>query len=170
MDFPHRFKRLVGSEPKEGPLVTPEALAVHLEIVANSYRDWMGVDLVSPRSSATKLVSDLRDAPFALVSHGVEADPVLNYGNGKALELWEMTWEELTKTPSRLTAEAPNREERARLLDEVTRHGFIRNYSGIRVSKSGRRFRIEGATVWNLLDAQGGYCGQAAAFSRWVYL
>jgi len=95
---------------------------------------------------------------------------VLNYGNQAALTLWEMSWAELTRTPSRLTAEAPNREERARLLAEVTAHGFIDNYSGIRVSRTGRRFRILQATVWNLLDARQNFAGQAALFSRWEFL
>ena len=76
-----------------------------------------------------------------LVSHGMETDPVLNYGHRAAQTLWEMTWAELTRTPSRLTAEAPNREERARLLATVTAQGYIDNYSGIRISKTGRRFR-----------------------------
>ena len=62
------------------------------------------------------------EQPFVLVAHGTEADPVLNYGNATALALWEMSWEELTRTPSRLTAEAPNREERARLLATVAEH------------------------------------------------
>jgi len=57
-----------------------------------------------------------------------------------------MSWAELTRTPSRLTAEAPNREERARLLAAVTARGFIDDYSGVRISKSGRRFRIARAT------------------------
>ena len=94
----------------------------------------------------------------------------MNYGNAAALALWEMSWPELTRTPSRLTAEAPNREERARLLAAVTAHGFIDDYSGIRISKSGRRFRIARATVWNLLDERGNYAGQAAAFSQWEFL
>ncbi len=81
-----------------------------------------------------------------------------------------MSWDELTRTPSRLTAEAPNREERARLLAAVTAHGFIDDYSGIRISKTGRRFRIAQATVWNLLDEHGIYAGQAAMFSRWEFL
>ena len=72
-----------------------------------------------------------------LVSHGTEADPVLNYGNDAAQALWEMSWAELTRTPSRLTAEAPNREERARLLEAVTRQGFIDDYSGVRILKTG---------------------------------
>ena len=94
----------------------------------------------------------------------------MNYGNRAALALWEMSWVELTRTPSRLTAEAPNREERARLLEAVTRCGFIDDYSGVRISKSGRRFRITRATVWNLLTEDGKPCGQAAMFDRWEYL
>jgi hypothetical protein len=76
----------------------------------------------------------------------------------------------LTRTPSRLTAEAPDREERARLLEIVTRRGFIDDYSGIRVSKTGRRFRISRATVWNLLTEDGRPCGQAARFDKWEFL
>jgi hypothetical protein len=94
----------------------------------------------------------------------------LNYGNAAALALWEMSWTELTATPSRLTAEAPNREERARLLAAVTSNGFIDDYSGIRISKNGRRFRIAQATVWNLISTDGKLCGQAAMFSRWDFL
>ena len=110
------------------------------------------------------------EAPLVLVSHGTEADPMLNYGNRAALDLWEMTWEELTRTPSRYTAEAPNREERARLLEAVTRNGFIDDYSGVRISKNGRRFRIARATVWNLLTGDGSPGGQAAMFDHWEFL
>jgi hypothetical protein len=46
----------------------------------------------------------------------------------------------------------------------------VDDYSGVRVSKSGRRFRIERAIVWNLTDAAGTHCGQAASFDRWTPL
>ena len=119
---------------------------------------------------ALGLSKNIFHAPFVVVSHGTEADPVLNYGNAAALALWEMSWEELTSTPSRLTAEAPNREERARLLAAVTARGFIDDYSGVRISKTGRRFRIARATVWNLISENGRPCGQAAMFNRWEFL
>lgn len=142
----------------------------HCECLARSFKHWTGRDLLPGAGPGRELAEKLFAAPFVQVSHGTEADPILNYGNRAALALWEMTWEELTRTPSRLTAEAPNREERARLLDAVTRNGFIDNYSGVRISKSGRRFRIDRAIVWNLLDAAGRPCGQAAMFDRWVFL
>jgi hypothetical protein len=53
-------------------------------------------------------------------------------------------------------------------LAEVTKKGFIDHYRGIRISRTGRRFRIEGAMVWNILDEHDRYAGQAAAFERWV--
>ena len=117
-----------------------------------------------------ELMEKIYDAPFVLVSHGTEADPILNYGNRVAQSLWEMSWEELTRTPSRLTAEETNREERARLLAAVTHCGFIDDYSGVRISKTGRRFRIARATVWNLITEDQQPCGQAAMFDRWDFL
>jgi hypothetical protein len=142
----------------------------HTQIIAQSLKHWTGRELLVGAGSSAELAERIFHAPFVLVSHGTEADPVLNYGNQTALNLWEMTWAELTATPSRLTAEAPNREERARLLAAVTQKGFIDDYSGIRISKSGRRFRIAQATVWNLLSATGQPCGQAALFARWEFL
>lgn len=134
-----------------------------------SYRHWTGLDLVA--SSLTKsLAESVWGAPFALVAHGTEADPLLWYGNRTALELWEMDWIQFSSTPSRLTAEAPLREERARLLSAVTTQGFIQNYNGIRVTKTGRRFLIHTATVWNVLDGQLRTTGQAALFSQWEWL
>lgn len=100
------------------------------------------------------------------MSHGTEPDPVLNYGNRRALGLWETDWIDFTNTRSRLTAEPVHRDERARLLERTARDGFVDDYAGVRISKRGRRFRIEQAVVWNLVDAVGRRLGQAAAFDR----
>ena len=142
----------------------------HTQLLAHSFKHWTERDLLPGNLSETELAQKVFQASFVLVSHGMEADPVLNYGNQTALSLWEMSWEELTRTPSRLTAEAPNREERAKLLETVTRCGFIDDYSGMRISKSGKRFRISQATVWNLLTEENQPCGQAAMFEHWEFL
>ena len=81
-----------------------------------------------------------------------------------------MTPEELRRTPSRLTAEPMHRDERARLLDRTRRDGYVDDYAGIRVSKTGKRFRIEQAIVWNLTDTAGVPRGQAATFASWTPL
>lgn len=155
------------------PWFTPTAIAQSV-LITRSYRHWLARDLLSADEAfgpdVPTLARALFNAPRVVVSHGTEADPVLNYGNQSALALWEMSWEDLTRTPSRLTAEAVAREERARLLEEVTRNGFISNYAGVRISSTGRRFRIFEATVWNLIDTEGRTAGQAASFDRWEFL
>ena len=81
-----------------------------------------------------------------------------------------MTWEEFVRTPSRKTAEPVHRDERARLLDRTRKNGYIDDYAGIRVSKTGKRFKIEKAVIWNISDENGRYYGQAATFDTWHYL
>lgn len=152
------------------PELKSDFMMAHTMCLARSFKKWTGRDLLDGKLSAAELAKKIFNATFAVVSHGMEADPILNYGNRVAMDLWEMTWEEFTRTPSRLTAEAPNREERAKLLEAVTTNGFIENYSGIRISRSRRRFEISHAIVWNLISESGERCGQAATFSEWKFL
>ena len=63
-----------------------------------------------------------------------------------------------------------HQDERALSMSRVTQQGYIDDYRGVRISKSGRRFFIDQATVWNLRDENGAHCGQAATFSRWRYV
>ena len=142
----------------------------HIQRLLDSHRRFTGRELIERSGDPAEEAGRLDVADFVVASHGTEADPVLNYGNRRALALWEMDWARFTSTPSRYTAEAPRREERQRLLDAVARDGYIDDYSGIRVSASGRRFRIERATVWTVVDEAGDRVGQAATFDRWEYL
>ncbi len=140
-------------------------------LMLSSYKHWTGKTLwPNEGKSGETLVREVFAAPFVLCSAGTEADPILNYGNRTALDLWEMDWPMLTRTPGRHTAEAMERAERDRFLETVKRQGYIDDYSGIRISSTGRRFRISQATVWNLIDEQGRYAGQAATFTGWHYL
>jgi hypothetical protein len=109
----------------------------------------------------------LYHAPFVVLAHDDQPDPCFNYANLAAQRLFERAWGEFIGLPSRLSAEAPARGERERLLQRVAAHGFIDDYSGVRIAKSGRRFRILRATVWNVSDASGRRIGQAASFSGW---
>jgi hypothetical protein len=109
----------------------------------------------------------LWNAPRAIVAHGTEADPVFFYGNRLALELFEMSFEDFTRLPSRFSAEPLERDARARLLERVARQDYVDDYAGVRISDKGKRFMIEAATVWNLIDEAGNHRGQAATFSDW---
>lgn len=138
-----------------------------LRLIAESHERLTGRQLVE---SGGDIRSTLWNAPAAVVAHGTEPDPIFFYGNAIALSLFELPFEQFTQLPSRLSAEPLHRDERARLLDRVTSDGFIDDYAGIRVSSTGGRFRIEQATVWNLVDPAGRLHGQAATFSRWTPL
>jgi hypothetical protein len=142
----------------------------HVRLLLDSFARLVGRELLSHGGSAGEQARRLFAAPFVVVSHGAQADPLLTYGNRAALALWEMTAAEFRGTPSRLTAEPVHRDERARLLERTRRDGFVDDYSGIRVSRTGRRFRIERAIVWNLVDAAGTIHGQAATFAHWTPL
>jgi hypothetical protein len=135
-----------------------------------SYRHWIGRDLIERHGEPEDEARALFESPLIVVSHGMEADPILNYGNQTALNLWELTWDQLIRTPSRLTAEPVNRAERESMLDEARVRGYIETYRGVRISGSGRRFLVEDALIWNVLDADLQRIGQAATFSHWTWL
>jgi len=139
-------------------------------LLLDSFTRLLGRDLVSRQGPPAEQAARLFDAPFVVVSHGGEADPLLTYGNATALALWDMDWSTFVGTPSRLTAEPVHRDERARLLERTRRDGFVDDYSGVRISRTGSRFRIERAVVWNVIDAAGTLRGQAATFDHWTPL
>jgi hypothetical protein len=147
----------------------PEWLA-RAQLLLDSFARHLGRELIKRDGTPAEQARRLFEAPFVVVSHGTEEDPLLNYGNATALALWEMTPEAFTQTPSRLTAEPVHRDERARLLDRTRRDGYVDDYSGIRISQTGKRFQIEQAIVWNVVDAAGHHRGQAATFDRWTPL
>lgn len=136
-------------------------------LILASHRHWLGKELWPEDKPDDILVQEVFFAPFVLCSSGIEPDPVLNYGNQKALDLWEMDWAAFTRTPGRYTAEPVEQKDRQFFLETVKKQGYVDNYRGIRISKTGRRFEIEKATVWNLMDEKAQYAGQAATFSKW---
>lgn len=141
----------------------------HARLILESYERLLGKPLMNI-IAGEGIASQLYDAPIVVLSHGTEMDPILNYGNRAALKLWEMDPEAFTRTASRHTAEPLIQEDRKRFMQAVNEKGYIDGYSGIRISSSGRRFRIENAVVWNLTNEAGVYQGQAAAFRSHIYV
>lgn len=140
------------------------------QIMAESYQQLLGKNLVEFRETPEQLAQDLFHAPFVLVSHGTQADPIFNYGNQTALQLWSLSWEEFIKTPSAATTEPIERVDRSQMLKQAAEQGYIDNYRGIRISNTGNKFIIEQVTLWNLTDEVGQKCGQAATFPSWKWL
>lgn len=142
--------------------------ADHAALLLDSHRRLTGRDLLPPDASAADAARALYHAPFVVLSHDAGADPRFTYANLTAQRLFAMPWPQIVGLPSRYSAEAPARDERQRLLEQVARHGYIDDYRGVRIADTGARFLIENATVWNLIDAAGGVVGQAAAFGKWT--
>ena len=154
------------AEAREGP----GWLERHSRMLLNSYRHWTSEALEPALEEGGCCAEALFEAPLVVLSSRADDEQTLNYGNAAALRLWGMEWAVLTKMPSRLTAEPAERATREAFLQRVRQQGVIRDYCGVRVTSDGRRFRIERAVVWNLLDAKGHHHGQAAAFRDWSWL
>lgn len=153
IDFPERY--------------TDPGTHSRIALIAQSHLRLTGRMLVPAGSDPVRA---LWDASPVVIAHGTEDDPLFFYANRAALGRFDMALDTFIGMPSRYSAEAPLREERQALLDAVARQGFIDDYAGVRIAASGRRFRIEAATVWNLIDTAGTVHGQAAAFSQWTEL
>lgn len=148
--------------------VRDPALVDWAVLLVTSYRALTGHDLggvvAVPHGATTAL--ELFEAPAVVLSHGTEDDPVLNYANAAALRRWACTWPEFVGMPSRTTAEPSERVARAEAFDRMRATGWSDDYSGIRVDRSGQRFEIVGAVIWEVRDAAGNHLGDAATFSQ----
>ena len=144
--------------------------ATHAAILINSYQTLLGKTLISGVDTDLDFAKALFHAPIAVISHDTTPDPIFNYANLKALELFEMSWAEFTGLPSRFSVEQIKRAEREKLLASVKERGFVYPFQSIRTTKSGRRLQINDGAVWNLIDADRQFRGQAACFLAWEYV
>lgn len=145
-------------------------LAEYVDLLVNSLRKLKGDSLTDSSLSMKEQAKQVFEAPYVLVAHNATADPVFQYSNKMGLALFEMSWDEFTSLHSKYSAEPQNRNEREILLNEVSLKGYTDNYSGVRVSKTGKRFEIKAATVWNIIDSNNIKRGQAAMFKIYTYL
>lgn len=143
---------------------SPEAAAYAATLV-ESFRRITALPLLP---DATDLAAALWHHPNPVVSHGTEADPIFRYGNAAALALWQMSWADFIRLPSRHSAEADGeiQSDRAALLARALQTGFVADYQGIRVSALGQRFLIRDTILWTVTDRSGQTLGQAALIGR----
>ena len=152
------------------PDAVNDYLAEYVSLIIKSLKKLKGVELADPALSVREQAKQVYEAPYILVAHNATADPIFQYSNKKGLELFEMSWDEFTRLNSKFSAEPQNRKAREQLLNEVLTKGYADNYSGVRISKTGRRFHINSATVWNISDDGDNKKGQAAVFKNYYYL
>jgi hypothetical protein len=159
-----------------GPVLTlpgPENdwQAAHVARLADAFARVIGRDLIRDmKLDPARLGRSAWEGRFALLSHRGDGNATLNYANRFALDLWELDWDSLVTTPSAATAPDGDIAERSAMMAAVAKDGFVSGYSGRRISASGKRFRIENATIWRLLDAKGQPFGVAATFQCFTRL
>ncbi|MCZ4282784.1 MEKHLA domain-containing protein [Kiloniella laminariae] len=150
-------------------------LEEHALRLTQSFKLATGRDLLAQQQEQLEMIEGhtlgqcLFSAPQIIVSHDGCEDPLLNYGNRAALELWDMTWDEFVGTPSRYTAEPHERGDRSSMLEQARAKGYIDNYQGIRISSTGRRFMIRNAIIWAVPGFNNSKSGQAATFNEWYF-
>ena len=73
--------------------LAPGAVAYN-RLMADSFQRFTGLPILTGADalSDVALAEAMFAADAAIVSHGVEADPVFRYANARALALWEMDW------------------------------------------------------------------------------
>ncbi len=146
----------------------PEVITQSLRII-NSFSHWFKKDLINTNGTDLEIAERLFKADVAVLSHTNQQEPIYNYGNGLALQFWELNWESLIKLPSRSTAEAIVQKERDRILQSCKNNGFS-TWEGVRISSTGKRYLITNGLLWNLLDENNQFCGQAATYNQWKLL
>ena len=87
--------------PHASSEAAPDAawLQRHVARLRESYRRLTGRDLIPPAVAAADAPAALDAAPFGIVSHGTQADPLFNYANRCALALFAMDWAGFTRLP-----------------------------------------------------------------------
>jgi hypothetical protein len=133
--------------------------------ILRSYRHWAGEDLIeAAEDDDDARARALFDAPLAVLAHDRRDDPLCIYMNAAALAAFELTLEDAAAFPTRRTAAPDDRAERSVALAGAADARLVRGYSGVRVSSTGRRFRLTDGRIWTVLDDAGRTVGQAAAF------
>lgn len=150
-----------------------EANAWHLEWVTlldASLRECAGRGVVPSAVSAAECEGLAKSESIVVVSHDLASSgadgPVFNYATRAGLELFDLSWRDFVRLPSKFSAEPDDVEARAKLMDDVLRNGFASNYTGVRRASSGARFLITDVSIWNVRDKSGDLVGQAAMFQR----
>ena len=142
----------------------------HVHNVLRSYYNLLGHKFENLNLEEPTLGEVILHSEWVVISHGNGPDPLFNYGNKKVLSLFEVNLNELKKIRSRNSAEPTLQSDREVFMQQVKAKGFATGYSGVRISATGKRFKIKNVTVWNVTDENGNPAGQAACFKDWDYI
>lgn len=162
----------------------------HVQLLDQSLRRWTGRGIMDriPNSITSRdddLDSILTSSRYALYSHGVLTPDmidgaVINFGNFAALSTFGLTWKQFVQIPccrmappgfhqNNLGQTLEQLELAAQTQPEEKSHQVIERYSGLRSALGEEQqttFRVRDAVIWNVIDNEGKYYGQATFFDR----
>ena len=141
----------------------------HVKRMRNNLIKLGGVDLFDFDKAGVIAAKKMFHAPFGIFSFDNAEKPVFTYANLTALELFDTSWEELTQMTIDELMDAESWKETINMIANVKQKGALPNYSGKRVSKTGKQFNFENGIIWNLLDEFLTVDGQAVVFANWNF-
>ncbi len=135
--------------------------------IGKSLKERLGID---HNMIGAELAEALFEASAAILSHDIiiidgKRDNVYNYANRTALQVFERTFAEQTRIPSRKSvAEGEDSQlSRNTLLTACFTKGWVK-FDATRVSATGKTVQLKDAILYNLFDKRGIYYGQAVVF------
>lgn len=135
-----------------------------LKRIDESFAEFNGKPLPVPSGIEDRYKWLSEEAPYSILTHNTNNDPLFIYANQFALKCFKYTEDEMVGLPSRLSAAEKDREERQKLLEKVEKDGIAYNYNGPRVDKNGNSFHIHDGILWQVTDANGKRLGTGALF------
>ncbi len=134
-------------------------------LLTQSFNNVVKKPFIDLNTSPEAVAKTLYHHPSIILSHKFYDVPRFCFANAAAQNLFGYSWDEFIGMESSKSAEAEAQEDREKLLARANKHGFIDDYSGVRITKDGSRFRISNVTLWNIFDRAQNKVGQAAIFS-----
>lgn len=102
---------------------------------------------------------------FGILSHGIQKDPIYNYGNRASVGLFEQeSLEALCQTPSRYSTVPSLMDDRGRLIQQIEKVGHGTIVDAVRTSANGKLFVMKTIWVWNVYHDDGRRIGLAALY------
>jgi len=149
------------------PLGRVENVDEWLRFSSDSYKKFTGKALLEETVGVDSLADLHVSEHYAVLSHGIQDDPIYNYFNKGALLTFEYPEEEIYKLPSRYSApDGEIRKDRSGLIRASVEKGFTVYTSAVRRTKTGKLFKINDGRLWNVYNTNGERVGQTAFFDR----
>ncbi|MGK9168781.1 MEKHLA domain-containing protein [Inquilinus limosus] len=138
-----------------------------LRLLAGSHARLVGTPLLPEEAGGDAAVQArwlYEAAPFCVLVHNTDADPPSSMPTERPRPASSIACTSSRRCPPASPPRRRTGRSGSGCWTPLPADGFITSYRDLRVAKSGRRFWIENATVWRLIDEAGTLHGQAATF------